>query len=99
MGRPAPTSPVERLLERLRPHRARRLSPREVRMEIASAALLGLASLAIAVVFHGTHTPSALDVSLLIMLTASLSRVKLYVGGGFGMPTQFALLPMLYLLP
>src|SRR3954447_23160211 len=92
-------SPVERLLERLRPHRSRRLSGREVRMEITSGLLLALASLAIAVGFDGTHSPTLLDVSLLIMLTASLSRVKLYVGGGFGMPTQLALLPMLYLLP
>src|SRR4051812_1394625 len=93
------TSALALLLRQLRPQRARRLSSREVRMELASATLLGLAVAGLAIGFGARHTLPALDVVLLIGLVAACSQVRLYVGGGYGVPTQLALVPILFLLP
>jgi diguanylate cyclase (GGDEF)-like protein len=92
-------SPLERLLQRLRPHRARRLSPRERRTELASALLLGLVVAAMAVLLPSAHGVSAIDLIGLIALHGFCSHVRLYIGGGSAVPTQLALIPMLFLLP
>lgn len=93
------TSPVERLSQRLRPHRTRRMSLRELRTELASTALLGAVVAAMAVLLPGGHAVSALDLFSLIALHAACSHIRLYVGGGSEVPTQLALVPMLFLLP
>lgn len=92
-------SPVEQLLERSRPQRVRRFSARERRVEGASVAGLVLAAAAIAIAFDGTHTPALWHVAGLLVLAAALSRVHVHVGGGSGVPTQLALVPMLFILP
>src|SRR3954471_19086594 len=76
----------------------RRLSRRQLRTDVVSALLLGAAAVAMALLCDGRRPPSVLDVSLLVMLAASLSRVKLLVRGGLGMPTQLVLVPILSLL-
>ncbi len=93
-------SALSRLLEQLRPQRTRRLSSREVRMEVASAALMALAVAGLALAFGGAHrSPHAVDVALLVAYAAACSQVRLYIGGGYAPPTLLALVPMLYLLP
>ena len=95
---PSLAAPVQRLVAR-RPAQIRRLSPREVRMEIVSAVGLAAAVACLAVAFPVSHHPSPIDVVGLVFLHAALSRVRLYVGVGYGMPTVLALVPMLYVLP
>ena len=89
---------MERLLERWRPYDARRLAPRELRVEAAAAAAFPAVALAMALLLP--HAP--FDPLLALALTTTLaiaSRVRLHVGAGFAMPTQLVLVPMLFLLP
>jgi diguanylate cyclase (GGDEF)-like protein len=90
---------MEVLLERWRPYDARRLDPRERAVEAAAAALF----VAVAVALPALVAPERpLDVALgigLAVLFAAASRVRLYLGAGYAMPTQLVLVPMLFLLP
>jgi diguanylate cyclase (GGDEF)-like protein len=96
--RPRP-SRSEHLLERWRPYRPRRLTPRELRVE----AFVAIAFVAVAVVMALTLTSDrTMDFPVAAALIVSLalaSRVRLYLGAGYAMPTQLVLVPMLYLLP
>jgi diguanylate cyclase (GGDEF)-like protein len=90
---------IQRLLESWRPHRPRRLSSRELRVEAVTAMTLVLVSVAMAALI-----PSDRDLDVLVALAlvaghAVASRVRLYVGAGYAMPTQLLLVPMLFLLP
>jgi diguanylate cyclase (GGDEF)-like protein len=94
---------LDRLLARLRPRPVRPLSRRELVMEAVSSGLLVVVVAAMALGFGSAHasghTPSPLDVAGLILLHAALSHVRLYIGGGYGVPTVLALVPMLFVLP
>jgi diguanylate cyclase (GGDEF)-like protein len=92
-------SRVERLLELWRPYRPRRLTPRERRVEAILA--VGFVAVAAAMAL-GISSDRTLDVPVaagLIVSLALASRVRLYMGAGYAMPTQLVLVPMLYLLP
>src|SRR5689334_19765401 len=93
------TPRIQRLLESWRPHRPRRLSSREQRVEAVSALTLVFVASTMAALL-----PSALAVDVgvalaLVACHAAASRVRLYVGAGYAMPTQLVLVPMLFLLP
>jgi diguanylate cyclase (GGDEF)-like protein len=101
-GLPARTSarsPVERLLRRARPDRARRLSDRELRVEIVVAAIF----LAVAVampLFWGSHREfDPLLAAALVFSHALAARIRVFVGAGAAMPTQLIIVPMLFLMP
>src|SRR3954447_3717835 len=80
--------------------RVRRLSDRERVVETAGAALLVVAVAVLnAVAPPGALDVTALDLAGLVLVYAACARVHLYVGGGSAVPTQLALVPMLFLLP
>ncbi len=96
---PRPRERAHELLERSRPHRPRRLTARETWVEavtaagylaVAGAMLLGLDS----------ARPFAAGTALALVAAYALaSRIRLYVGAGYAMPTQLVLVPMLLTLP
>jgi diguanylate cyclase (GGDEF)-like protein len=89
----------QRLLERWRPYRVRRLSARELRVESVMAAAFVAVAAALPPLL-GTDRP--LDAWLALGLVVSFAvaaRVRLYVGAGYAVPTQLVLVPMLFLLP
>ena len=90
---------LERLLSRFRPRYAEPMAGHELRAEaIAAGAFLAAAiPLAALAPGHGSSSPGVF--LLLVALYAIVSRVEFDVAGGYGIPTQLVLVPMLYLLP
>ena len=92
-------SRVERLLEHWRPYRPRRLTRREVRVEAVCAAGFAAVALVLALAVPSERSADPWVAAGLIAALALASRVRLYLGAGYAMPTQLVLVPMLYLLP
>jgi diguanylate cyclase (GGDEF)-like protein len=92
-------SRVDRLLVRWRPYDARRLTRRELRVEIAAAASFAAVALAMALLLPGERDFDPLLALALVASLAVASHVHLHVGAGFAVPTQLVLVPMLFLLP
>jgi diguanylate cyclase (GGDEF)-like protein len=92
-------SGVERLLVRWRPYDARRLTGRELRVEAAAAVSFAAVALAMALLVPFERTLDPLLAAALVVSLALASRVHLHLGGGFAVPTQLVLVPMLFLLP
>ena len=92
-------SGVERLLVRWRPYDARRLTGRELRVEAAAAVSFAVVALAMALLVPFERTLDPLLAAALVISLALASRVHLHLGGGFAVPTQLVLVPMLFLLP
>jgi diguanylate cyclase (GGDEF)-like protein len=90
---------MERLLEHWRPYRPRRLTAREVRVESVCAAGFVVVALVLALTVSSDRSTDVLVATGLVAALALASRVRLYLGAGFAMPTQLVLVPMLYLLP
>jgi len=90
---------LETVLHMLRPHRRRRLSPRERRVESAATALFVVAAAALLVLVGSDRPFRPLVAGVLVVGYAAASRIRLHVGGGFTMPTQLVLVPMLLWLP
>jgi diguanylate cyclase (GGDEF)-like protein len=92
-------SRVDRLLVRWRPYDARRLTGRELRVEIALAVSFAAVAVAMGLLLEPSRS---IDPLLAVALVASLavaSHVHLHLGAGFAVPTQLVLVPMLFLLP
>jgi diguanylate cyclase (GGDEF)-like protein len=92
-------STAELLLERSRPHCARRLSGRERRVEAVLAALVVAVGVVLALTLQSGRPFSAAAVGVCVVAYAAAVRVPLYVGGGSAMPTQLVLVPTLFVLP
>src|SRR5687767_14595016 len=90
---------LERLLEQARPHRPRRLDPRELRVEAISAAGLILVAAGMAILVSSSRPVSAATVALYAGFYVAAARVRLYVGACSTAPTQLVLVPMLFVLP
>ena len=90
---------AERLLHAVRPHRARRLAPNERRVDAAAAALFLVVAAGLAAFVPSDRALPPLTAAVLVVGYALASRVRLYVGAGFAMPTQLVLVPMLFWLP
>src|SRR4051812_22917274 len=90
---------AERLLHALRPHRARRLAPNERRVDAAAAALFLVVAAGLAAFVASDRPLPPPAGAVLVVGYALASRVRLYVGAGFAMPTQLVLVPMLFWLP
>jgi hypothetical protein len=94
-----PARRTQGLLERARPHRARRLSHRECRVEAVAAVAFAAAAATMAVSLESTRPFPVVAGLALGAAFAIASRVRLYVGAGYAMPTQVVLVPMLFVLP
>ena len=92
-------SHTDRLLEFWRPYRPRRLTPRELRVEAATACAFVAFAAALALLAPAGRPFEPGPALALALVYAFASRVRLYLGSGFAMPNQFVLVPMLYLLP
>jgi diguanylate cyclase (GGDEF)-like protein len=90
---------LERLLLASQPHRARRLASRERWVEGVAAALFLVVAGSLALLVPSEREFSTPDAVALVVLYGVASRVRLYVGAGYAMPTQLVLVPMLYWLP
>jgi diguanylate cyclase (GGDEF)-like protein len=90
---------MERLLEHWRPYRPRRLTAREVRVEAVTAAAFTAVAAVLALTVSSERSTDVVVALGLIASLALASRVRLYLGAGYAMPTQLVLVPMLYLLP
>jgi diguanylate cyclase (GGDEF)-like protein len=86
------------LLADARPHRARRLSPRELRVELALAAVVVGAGAAVFALVASGRPPALAELALCVLAYAAATRVPLYAGAGCALPTQLAFVPMLLLL-
>jgi len=90
---------VERLLSMFRPQYAEPMARRELRDEAIAAGAFLAAAIPLAVLAPGHGSHSAAVYALLVALYAVASRVEFDVAGGYGIPTQLVLVPMLFLLP
>lgn len=90
---------VEHLLARSRPDRPRRLSDRELRVELILAALVLAAAGAFAAMLPSDRPVDFAAVAASVVAFAVSTRVRLYVGGGSALATQLVFVPMLFLLP
>lgn len=89
---------ADTLLEQRHPSVARRLTPRELRVESVVAALFGVVAIPLAFIgWEGGEKP--LSAVLLVATYAFVARVRFQVGPGLVRPTQLVLVPMLFLLP
>jgi len=87
------------LLERSRPHRPRRLTSREARVEAVAAAGYVAVAAGMALGLESTRTLPVGTALMLVVAYALASRIRLYVGAGYAVPTQLVLVPMLLGLP
>jgi PAS domain S-box-containing protein len=89
---------ADTLLEQRHPSVARRLTPRELRVECVVATLFGVVAIPLASIGwnSGEYPVSAV---LLVATYAFVARVRFQVGPGLVRPTQLVLVPMLFLLP
>jgi PAS domain-containing protein len=86
---------AESLLERRNPAMARRLTPRERRVELTAAALFVAAAAALA-----TQASGGWDAALpLVLCYALVRRVRFALGPGLIRPTEIVFVPMLFLTP
>ncbi|HUE27518.1 MAG TPA: HD-GYP domain-containing protein [Solirubrobacteraceae bacterium] len=90
---------VQRLLSQFRPRLAEPMPRRELRAEaiVALAFLLVAVPLAALTPESGSRSPAV--VVLFVALYAAMSKIEFDVGGGYGVPTQLVLVPMLFALP
>jgi diguanylate cyclase (GGDEF)-like protein len=90
---------LERLVDDSRTRMLRRLDPRDRVVSIA----MGTALLAVAVTMAAAvpwgRSPTALEAILLVLTLTVFSRIQFEVGAGVALPTQLALVPMLFILP
>lgn len=94
-----PRSPVERLLQRARPHQARRLTGRELRVEAVVAALFLLLAVGAPFVWPSDRGFDPLLAVALVLSHALAARIRVFLGAGCAMPTQLVIVPMLFLMP
>ena len=92
-------SGIEGLLERWRPYDERRLTRRELVVEVAGAASLVLVAAIMVVALPAERAFDPVLAAALTVCLALASRVGLHLGAGSAMPTQLVLVPMLFLLP
>jgi diguanylate cyclase (GGDEF)-like protein len=96
----ADAGPVtDQLLSASRPDRGRSLPPREARVELVLASLVVLAALLLAAFGTRVRVFEAAEFAACVLAYAVAARVTIYAGGGSAIPTQLALVPMLFLLP
>jgi PAS domain-containing protein len=86
---------AESLLERRNPAMARRLTPRERRVELTAAALFVAVAAALATQAGGDWGAAA----PLVLCYALVRRVRFPLGPGLIRPTQIVFVPMLFLTP
>jgi diguanylate cyclase (GGDEF)-like protein len=94
---------VDRELERLvgdsRTRMMRRLDPRDRAVSIAMGMALLAVAVGMAAVIPWERSPTALQAILLVCMLTAFSRIQFEVGAGVALPTQLALVPMLFILP
>lgn len=94
-----PEGSAERLLHRWRPYDARRLTRRELRVEVLAALSVTAVAVAMPLLLESERDVDPAVALALIASLAIASRVHLYLGAGSAVPTQLVLVPMLFLLP
>jgi hypothetical protein len=90
---------LQRLLAAARQRPTESLAGRELRVEVAFAALFLLAAAALAVLLPSPRELSVATALTLVFAYAVASRVEFATGIGFTVPTQLVLVPMLFFLP
>ena len=90
---------LERLVDESRNRMLSRLEPRDRLVSVAMGAAFVVAAVAMAVAIPSERSPSALQVILLVCTLTAFSRVQFEIGAGVALPTQLALVPMLFVLP
>jgi HD-GYP domain-containing protein (c-di-GMP phosphodiesterase class II) len=89
----------EQLVGEARERRARSMDARERRVIAASAVLYGLAAVAIALLVPSERDPSIWLVVGLVVGHAIVSRVRFEFGGGYVVPEQLLIVPLMLLGP
>jgi len=89
---------ADRLLERREPDVARRLEPRERRVELIAAVAFVVAAVGL-LLASDDPWPDTWTVIGLVLTYAVLAEIRLQLGTGFTSPTQLILVPMLFLVP
>ena len=92
-------SPVERLLRRARPDRARRLTDRELRVETVVAAVFVVVACSMPLLWDSERDFDPLLAVALVLSHAAAARTRIFLGAGGAMPTQLVIVPMLFLMP
>ncbi|HEU0303761.1 MAG TPA: GGDEF domain-containing protein [Gaiellaceae bacterium] len=90
---------LERLVDESRTRMTRRLDPRDRVVSVAMGGAFLAAAAAMAVAIPSDRSPTALQAILLVCTLAAFSRVQFEIGAGVALPTQLALVPMLFVLP
>lgn len=92
-------SPVERLLRRARPDRARRLTDRELRVEMVGAVIFLAIVVSLPLLGGSQREFDPLLAAALVLSHAAAARIRVFLGAGAAMPTQLIIVPMLFLMP
>jgi HD-GYP domain-containing protein (c-di-GMP phosphodiesterase class II) len=90
---------AEQLVGEARVRRARSMDARERAVLVTSAALYCVAAVAIAIVFPAERETNVALIAGLLIGHAAVSRVRFEFGGGFVVPEQLVIVPMLLLVP
>jgi len=90
---------LEELVGESRTRMARRLDPRDRAVSVAMGSALLVTAVAMAVLLPWGRSPTVLQAALLVCTLTAFSRVQFEVGAGVALPTQIALVPMLFVLP
>src|SRR3954454_16222059 len=92
------TPDTEGAFDDARRRRAERMPSPEQRVDNAMALAFLAAATALAIAAHGTAVPARTAAALVVAM-AVLSRVEIDLALGFAVPTELAVVPMLFLLP
>ncbi|MDA0181086.1 GGDEF domain-containing protein [Solirubrobacter phytolaccae] len=87
------------LISASRPDRGRSLPSREARVELVLALAVVSACVLLAVFGTRVRAFELFEVGACVLAYVVAARITLYMGGGSALPTQLALVPMLFLLP
>jgi diguanylate cyclase (GGDEF)-like protein len=90
---------LEQLVDDSRTRMARRLEPRDRAVSIAMGSAFLTTAVAMAALLPWGHSPTVVQAALLVCTLTAFSRVQFEVGAGVALPTQIALVPMLFVLP
>jgi diguanylate cyclase (GGDEF)-like protein len=90
---------LERLVDASRTRMVQRLEPRDRAVSIAMGTALLAVAVGMAVAMPWGRSPTVWQAVLVVCMLTVFSRIQFEVGPGVALPTQLALVPMLFVLP
>jgi diguanylate cyclase (GGDEF)-like protein len=90
---------LDQLVGESRTRMLRRLEPRDRAVSVAMGTAMLVTAVAMAALIPWGRSPTLLQALLLVCTLTAFSRVQFEIGAGVALPTQLALVPMMFILP